>query len=74
VHCLAGQPESDTQRDELLLSAVVQVALEAAAGFVGRGYQTLPGGAQILDKPNVRSSKPACPATAWTSRRAAGAR
>ena len=45
---LAGQPELDRQRDEVLLRAVVQVALDGAARRVGGGDDAQPRGLQLL--------------------------
>ena len=61
VHHLAGQAEADPQRDELLLRAVVKVALQATAGLVGGGDQPLPRGAQVLDQPGVAQHQAGLP-------------
>src|SRR5439155_4640871 len=41
------------ERNELLLRAVVQVALDLASLFVLRGHESLPRGAELLDQPDV---------------------
>ena len=50
---LADQPEVDTERDELLLGAVVQVSLQPAASLIGRGDEAMPGGSHVLDQRHV---------------------
>ena len=48
VEQLAGEPELHRERDEVLLRAVVQVALDLAARLVGRGDDARTRGAQLL--------------------------
>ena len=66
---LASEPRLHRQRDELLLRAVVDVALQAAAPLVLRGDQALLRGLQLVEphlqllvQTDVASTRPACPA------------
>ena len=62
---LAGEPELHRQRDEVLLRAVVEVALDLAARLVGRGddartrhAQLVVGDAQIVERGLQRGVEP----------------
>ena len=44
-----GEPELHLDGDEMLLGAVMQVALEAAALLVLRGDEALPGSAELVE-------------------------
>ena len=60
VEQLAGQPELDGHRDEVLLGAVVEVALDPAAALVGGGDDAGPGGDELACcAPAARRGSPA---------------
>ena len=47
LHELAGQADLDRERDEVLLRAVVEVALDPAPGLVGGSDDAQPGGLEL---------------------------
>ena len=61
-----ARPELDGQRDQVLLGAVVDVALQPPPRLVLRGDQALPGRPQVLDQA-ARSTAPGPPATATSA-------
>src|SRR5439155_3708420 len=54
----AGQVQLHRERHQLLLSSVVDVALDAATLLVLRGDQALPGRLELLDQPDVSEDQP----------------
>ena len=54
------QPDGERDRDQALLRAVVQVALELAALGVGRGDDAGPGGAQLLEPARRAACRRSC--------------
>ena len=50
VERLAGEPELDPQGDELLLGAVVEVALDLAAGAVGGAGEPFARGRHVVQR------------------------
>ena len=53
---LRGQPQAEGNGDELLLRTVVEVALDAPAGGIGRATIRARGGAQLGGAGGLRSA------------------